>query len=253
MTYDMPSIGSLSWAIAVLGAVMVGMAKNGVPGLSILFVAAFAAVFPSAKQASGIVLPLLIAGDWIAIGNFRRHLQWRHLGRLFPWTAAGVVAGYFALGALSDHRAKVLIGLIILTLALLSFWQRRRGSRTAPDDGRIHWGFGAFIGVIAGFTTLVANAGGPLMAIYLVAMRLPKLEFVGTAAVFFAVLNLFKVPFMANLGLLTRASLLFDATLVPAVIVGAVAGRYLLTRINQRVFEQLVLGLSTIAGLVLLF
>ena len=108
------------------------------------------------------------------------------------------------------------------------------------------------MGVIAGFITLVANAAGPLMAIYLVAMRLPKMQFVGTAAVFFMVLNLFKVPFMVKLGLITAQSFEFNLMLAPAVLLGAFAGRWLLMRINQQLFENLVLALSAIAGVLLI-
>jgi uncharacterized membrane protein YfcA len=91
------------------------------------------------------------------------------------------------------------------------------------------------------------------MAIYLVAMRLPKMQFVGTAAVFFMALNLFKVPFMAGLGLITVQSLKLNLMLAPAVLSGALAGRWLLVRINQRLFERLVLILSAVAGILLIF
>ncbi len=233
---------------------MVGVSKTGVAGLGILFVAAFALVFPSTKQATGIVLPLLILGDVVAVLSYRKHMHWSHLWRLFPWTAAGVVIGFFALGRFSDHVARLWIGAIILTMTTLSYWLRwRRSAGAGLDDGVLqHWGVAALVGVIAGFTTLIANAAGPLMAIYLLAMRLPKLEYVGTAAVFFCLLNLFKVPFMVDLGLVTAASLTFNLVLAPLVLIGAFAGRWLLTRINQRVFEELALGLSVIAGLLLL-
>jgi uncharacterized membrane protein YfcA len=254
MLIESLSFGPWQWLVAALGALMVGVSKTGVAGLGILFVAAFAVVFPSTKAATGIVLPLLILGDLVAVFWYRRHMQWKHLGRLFPWTAAGVVIGFFALGRLSDHTARLWIGAIILSMTALSYWLRWRRAAGATLENTVleHWGVAAVIGVLAGFTTLLANAAGPLMAIYLVAMRLPKLEYVGTAAVFFCLLNLFKVPFMVDLGLVTSASLTVNLLLAPLVLIGALAGRSLLTRINQRWFEELALGLSVIAGLVLL-
>jgi uncharacterized membrane protein YfcA len=107
--------------------------------------------------------------------------------------------------------------------------------------------------VLAGFTTLVANAAGPLMAVYLLAMRLPKMDFVGTGAVFFLLLNLFKVPFMVHLGLITPASFTINLLLAPLVLAGAWFGRKLVQRIDQRAFENIALTLSVIAGLKLLF
>jgi uncharacterized membrane protein YfcA len=245
-------ISPWQWVIAAVGALLIGVSKTGMAGLGILFVALFAAVFPSTKQASGIVLPLLIFGDLIAVYTYRRHLQWSQIWRLFPWTAVGVVAGYLTLGHISDRTARSLIGAIILTMAALSYWPRMRGTPTIETRASLRRSAAAAIGVLAGFTTLIANAAGPLMAIYLLAMRLPKLEYVGMAAIFFCLLNLFKLPFMMNLGLVTSASAEFNLLLAPFVLVGALAGRWLISRINQRLFEELVLGLSAVAGVLLL-
>jgi uncharacterized protein len=242
----------LLWVFAFLGAFMVGVSKAGITGLSILSIALFTHVFPSSKQASGLVLPLLIFGDMVAVFSYRKHTQWHYLWRLFPWTALGVVLGYFTLGRISDHAARTLIGWIILSLAALSFWRRYVTVANNDNNLRVHWSVAAIIGVTAGFITLVANAAGPLMAIYLVAMRLPKMEYVGTAAVFFMLLNLFKVPFMVDLGLITPQSFGFNLALAPAVLVGAFAGRWLLIHINQKLFEQLVLLLSAVGGVLLI-
>jgi uncharacterized membrane protein YfcA len=244
------TFGPLQWIFALLGALMVGVSKSGITGLSILSIALFNHVFASSKQASGIVLPLLIFGDMVAVLSYRRHTQWRYLWKLFPFTALGVVLGYFTLGWISDRQARLMMGVIIVALAASSFWRRHRSNPSETADHS--WVFGAAVGVIAGFITLVANAAGPLMAIYLVSMRLPKMEYVGTAAVFFMCLNLFKVPFMVNLGLITVHSFGINLMLAPAVVLGAFAGRWLVVRINQALFENIVLCLSAIAGVLLL-
>ena len=240
------------WLCAALGAFMVGVSKAGITGLSILSIALFNFVFPSSKQASGLVLPLLIFGDCVAVFAYRRHTQWRFLWRLFPWTGAGVVLGYLALGRISDHSAKTLIGGIIVGLVALSYWWRFKADPAATSPKPVHWVLAAIIGITVGFITLIANAAGPLMALYLVAMRLPKMQYVGTAAVFFMMLNLFKVPFMVDLGLITTQSFGFNLALAPAVLLGALLGRWLVRHINQGLFEQMVLALSGLGGLLLL-
>jgi uncharacterized protein len=237
------------WTLAVAAALLVGVSKTGIGGLGMLSVVVFAQIMP-AKQATGIVLPLLILGDLMAVASYRSHTQWRFLWKLFPWTAAGVVIGYFALGRIDDRQARVLIGFIVLVLLGVHVLRRRGAMKGEGDHG---WWFAPMIGVLAGFTTLVANAAGPLMAIYLLAMRLPKMEFVGTGAVFFMLLNLFKVPFMVNLGLINAQSFTLNLLLAPAVFIGALMGRKILVKIDQRLFENLALGLSAIAGLKLLF
>jgi uncharacterized membrane protein YfcA len=242
----------LQWICAVLGAFMVGVSKAGITGLSILSVALFTHVFPSSKQASGLVLPLLIFGDFVAVLSYRTHTQWRFLWKLMPWTAAGVVLGYFALGHISDRTARSVIGLIIVSLCALSYWRRYLRLQTEEPTGTWHWALAAALGVLVGFITLIANAAGPLMSIYLIAMRLPKMQFMGTAAVFFMVLNWFKIPFMVNLGLITAQSFEFNLMLAPAVLLGALVGRWLFMHINQQLFEKLVLALSAIAGVLLI-
>lgn len=237
------------WALAGVGALAIGLAKTGINGLGMLAVVIFANLLP-ARQASGVVLPMLVLADLVAVAAYRQHAVWSHLWKLIPWTAAGIVAGYLALGRIDDRQAKVLIGGIVLAMLAMHLWRRWRATDEAPEHAA--W-FAPVIGVLAGFTTLVANAAGPLMAIYLLAMRLPKMEYMGTGAIFFMVMNLFKVPFMANLGLITGPSLWLNLWLAPVVLAGALLGKRLLARIDQKLFEHLALGLAAAAGVRLLF
>ncbi len=237
-------------ALAFGGALLIGVSKTGIAGLGMLFIVIFANVLP-AKQASGFVLPMLIFGDVVAVWLYRAHAKWAHVVRLMPWTAAGVLLGYVAMDWIDDRQARVLIGVIILVMVSIQVWRRMRAKPGELGDHGA-W-FAPTVGVLAGFTTLVANAAGPLMAIYLLAMRLPKMEYVGTAAVFFLLLNVFKVPFMVNLGLITIDSFGLNLMLAPAVFLGALLGRRLLPKINQKLFENLALGLSGVAGIRLLF
>jgi uncharacterized protein len=259
----MLNLSPAQWVFAFVGAFIVGLSKTSISGLGILFVALFALVLPSTKQATGLVLPLLIFGDFVAVFAFRRHTQWRFLWKLLPATAVGVVLGFIALGRISDPAARLLVGCIICSLALLSVALRRR--RAATNDGPANGGeadggaapfrrfFAPLIGIIAGFITLIANAAGPVMAIYFVTMRMQKMQYMGTVAVFFMLLNLFKAPFMVRLGLITPHSFEFNLVLLPAVLLGTLAGRWLLAHINQRLFENIVLAVSAIAGLLMIF
>jgi uncharacterized protein len=236
------------WALAVVAAVIVGISKAGIGGLGMLSVVIFAQLMP-AKQATGVVLPLLCFGDVVAAATYRQHAKWHHIVRLFPWTAAGVVLGYFALDWVNERQARLMIAGIILSLVGMHLLRRRFAGHEA-EHGR--W-FAPTIGVLAGFTTLVANAAGPLMAVYMLAMRLPKMDFVGTGAVFFLILNFFKVPFMVHLGLINPSSFSLNLILAPIVVAGAWFGRKLVMKIDQRSFENIALALSVIAGLKLLF
>lgn len=243
------SLEPWQWGLAAVAALFVGVSKTAVGGLGMVSVTLLANFVLPAKEAVGFLLPLLICGDLVAVKSYRVHTQWQHLGRLFPWTAGGILIGWTAMGRIDNDQASLLIGAVVLLMVGLHLWRRRRGG----NEAGVGFAFGAFLGVMAGFTTLVANAAGPMMAIYLLSMRLPKMEFMGTGAVFFFLINCFKVPFMVNLDLITLDSFKANLVLAPVVFVGAILGRWLLPKINQRLFENLALWTSAIAGLKLLF
>jgi uncharacterized membrane protein YfcA len=239
------------WALGALGAFLVGLSKTGIPGLGILNVAIFALVFP-ARESVGLVLVILICGDLVAVTTYRRDASWPHLLRLFPWAATGVVLGYFALGRVNDSQMRHLIGIILVGLVVFQYIRSRRPA--APDGEALPvrpW-LAPLAGITAGFTTMVANAAGPVMVLYLLAMRLPKILFIGTAAWYFLLLNLFKVPFSASLGLINPSSLGVSLLLGPFAMLGALIGRPIAERLNQRLFELIALGLTFVAALLML-
>ncbi|MFO7166436.1 MAG: sulfite exporter TauE/SafE family protein [Chloroflexota bacterium] len=240
------------WALGALGAFLVGLSKTGIPGLGILNVAIFALAFP-ARDSVGLVLVILICADLVAVSAYRRDASWPHLWRLLPWAAAGIVAGYFALGRVDDAQLRRMIGAILFVLVIFQFVRSRRPAQPEGEARPAARWFAPLTGIAAGFTTMVANAAGPIMILYLLAMRLPKIVFVGTAAWYFFVLNLFKVPFSASLGFINPASLGIALLLGPCAMLGALIGRPIVERMNQRLFELIALSLTLAAALAMLW
>ena len=243
------------WATLVLATFLVGLSKTGISGIGTFAVAIFALVLP-ARESVGAVLPILICGDIVAVTAYRRHAIWAHLWGLFPWAVAGVILGYAALGRIDAEGVAKLVGAILLVVVVLQWWRQHSAGWQSGDVERHvphHLWFVVAVGILAGFTTMVANAAGPIMIVYLLAMRLPKMEFIGTGAWYFLLLNLFKVPFSAQLGLINPASLLFDLKLAPVAVVGALAGRALIPFIDQALFETLALVFTFLAALRLVF
>jgi uncharacterized membrane protein YfcA len=236
------------WPIAIFGALLIGLSKTGIPGVGIFTVALFAVVYPP-MESVGLVLPLLICGDIVAVKSYHRHAVWSHLWRLFPWAAAGIIIGYFAMLFIDKAFITKIIGGTFLVMVALLVWRKYYLNDDAIPHGHV---FAGGMGVSAGFATMVANAAGPVMQLYLLAMQLPKMEFIGTGAWYFFILNSFKVPFQANLGNINAQSLLLDLMLAPFVLAGTLWGRVLLPRLNQRLFENLALGFAVIAGLKLI-
>ncbi|HLL35408.1 MAG TPA: sulfite exporter TauE/SafE family protein [Streptomyces sp.] len=242
------------FAALALAALLVGFSKTAVSGANTISLAVFAAVLP-ARASTGVLLPLLIAGDLLAVLTYRRHAHWPTLWRLFPAVAAGVVVGTVFLMWADDEIMRTSIGATLLLMAALTVWRRRTPDRAAEPDsvttraGRVK---ARAYGVLGGFTTMVANAGGPVMAMYLLSAGFRKLGFLGTSAFFFLIVNVSKVPFSAGLGLIDGSSLLLDAALVLFVVPGALLGKWAVGRIDQRLFEQLVIAATVLGALQLL-
>jgi uncharacterized membrane protein YfcA len=244
------------WEFAALAfaALLVGFSKTAVSGANTVSLAIFAAVLP-ARASTGVLLPILIAGDLLAVATYRRHAHWPTLWRLFPAVAAGVVVGTVFLMWADDAIVRTSIGAILLLMAAVTVWRRRTAdaeqepeSVTTPA-GRLK---ARSYGVLGGFTTMVANAGGPVMSMYLLSAGFRKLGFLGTSAFFFLIVNVSKLPFSAGLGLIDGRSLLLDLALVAFVVPGALFGKWAVNKINQRLFEQLVIAATVVGGLQLL-
>ena len=238
------------WALLAAGAFFTGLSKTGIAGLGVLSVALFANALP-ARDSTGALLPLLICADFFGVAFFRKHAEWPQLWKLFPWVVAGILLGCFALDRFSNAEAQRSIGGILLAMVALQFWRRHYAGDLASRLPHAGW-FVAFTGIAAGFATMTANAAGPLMVLYLLAIGLPKLALVGTGAWFFLLVNVFKVPFSLHLGLITTDSLRMDAMLFIPMMPGALLGPVLLKRINQSAFETMVLAFTILAALRLL-
>lgn len=222
---------------------LVGVSKTGAPGLGTLVVPLMILSVGDARQSAGWLLPMLCTADLFAVWYWRRHAAAAKLFGLAPWVVAGIGAGAAAL-SLQERILRPAEGVIVAAMLLAYLWRRR----TQVFEAKGH---SAAYGLTAGFATTVANAAGPVMSVYLLRQRLPKEEFVATGAWFFFLVNLAKVPIYAWHGLFSARSLAFNLLAVPVVAAGALSGRWLLTRISPRWFENLVLLLTAISTLLL--
>ena len=169
---------------------------------------------------------------------------------MLPATCIGIVIGFFALDYVTDKQLKPVIGIIVLLLLGINYW-RTKGD---GDNAKIptHFMFAVMMGLVAGVTTMMANAAGPIMIIYLLAMRAPKIEFVGTAAWFFFIVNWLKVPFSASLNLMTAETVKLNLTMLPFILIGSVLGAFALKKIPQKGFTIVVQVLTVIASVKLI-
>ncbi|MEX0332095.1 MAG: sulfite exporter TauE/SafE family protein [Puniceicoccaceae bacterium] len=245
----------LDWMIVMLGALLVGLGKGGIVGVGNLTVILFAMVF-EAKASVGLLLPVLISADIVAITVYRRHADWTQLGRLLPWMLVGIVIGYFLFGRMSDLTVRRLIGGIVLAMTMVQIWRtlaRQAGKVDFAERIPHTFGFRSSLGLLGGFATMVANAAGPVGQLYFISVGLPKLVFIGTSAWCFFIVNVVKVPLQAHLGIINLESLQISLALAPFAMAGAAVAPKVVKFIPQKIFTIAVWFFIVLAGVKLTF
>jgi uncharacterized membrane protein YfcA len=236
--------GVYAWAL--LAALCIGLSKAGFSGISMVAVVILADIY-GPKTSVGLTLPLLIAADLMVYPAFRKYGSWRPVWSLLGPALLGIAVGWWVLGVMSETAARRVIGgcvLVMVALQALRRWNPTAFDRLAESNG-----FGLGAGVLGGFATMLANAAGPVIQLYLMARRIPKMELLGIGARFFLLINLIKVPLNAKLALITQASLMENLKLLPAVGLGILGGKWLVKHVPQVAFEWMIVVFSLIAGL----
>lgn len=237
----------LQYGLLLLGGLTIGFSKSGFAGVGLIQVLAFAEVF-GGLPSTGVLLPLLIIGDLCAIQFFGRVVVWSHFWRLLPPTCIGLLLGVACMRLLEPNLIQAIIGGIILFLSILQLRRILRPRETTPMDRGNPLGLAIGLGILAGFTTMVANAAGPVVALFFLAIGLPKFEFVGTSAWFFLIVNCIKIPLSTAQNLITLQTLFISLPVIPAIPTGMYLGRWCLERIPQQSFNVVVLIFAALAS-----
>jgi hypothetical protein len=248
MTQLFTSLTSESIIIALSVALLLGMAKTGVHGAGMLSVPLLAIVF-GGKASSGLMLPMLLVADIFGVWYYHRHASFKHLKVLFPWAAAGIIAGSFAGNYINDEVFRIIMAATIFISLAIMIWMKFGGKDKIPDS--IY--FGMIAGFLGGFTSMIGNLAGTVMAVYFLSMKLPKNNFIGTTAWFFLVINWFKVPFHIWVWhTINKDSWLFALVLTPAIIVGAYLGVLLVKKMSDQTYRWFIVGMTFVAAIVMI-
>ncbi len=238
------------WVLLVMVALFVGMSKTGVYGLGMLAAPLLAGIF-GGKVSAGLLLPMLSMADIFAVIYYNRHASWPHLWKLFPFAALGVIIAIWVGAVINDSTFKIIMAVFILGGIPVMIW-RERVKNTKPLPG--NWWTGSFFGITGGFSTMIGNAAGPIMSLYLLAMQLPKNVLIGTGAWFFLVINLFKIPFHIFIWeTVTLRTFSINLMMLPAILLGGFLGIRLIRIIPEKPFRWLIIIMTVLASLRLFF
>jgi uncharacterized protein len=236
------------WIMILSASFIIGLGKAGLKGVDMLSVTLMAFVFGS-KSSTGIVLPLLCLSDIAAVAYYHRHAQWKHFWKLTPWMVVGILMGVFIGKDLNEAVFRKIMAVIILVTIVIVVWMEYRKSTQVPQ----HPLFAASTGLAAGFTTMLGNLAGAFSNLYFLAMRMPKNDFIGTAAWIFLFMNLFKLPFQVFFWKnITVESLQTDMVLIPTLALGFWAGIRMVGKIQDEQYRKLVILLTLIGSVLML-
>jgi len=245
----MPSAESMTiymWVTVIIVALFTGMAKVGIFGLGSLIAPLLASVF-GGKISAGLLLPMLSMADVVAVLYYNRHASWPHLWKLFPFAATGILIALWVGEIINDSTFKILMSVFILG-GLPVMIIREKMKNVKPLKG--NWWWGSFFGITGGFSTMIGNAAGPIMNLYLLSVQLPKNVLIGTAAWFFLVINLFKIPFHIFVWqTITVESFKINLMMLPVIVLGGIAGIQIVKIIPEKPFRWLIIIMTIGASL----
>lgn len=241
-------LSSLDLGLAFLATLLLGMGKSGIKGIGVVIVTIMALVF-GGRASTGVLMPMMITADVFAVIYYHRHTQWHFLKKLLPTMVVGVLLGVWWGNDISEQLFKQIMAVFILLTVVVMLWMDRTKTFGIPK----HWFFSGFMGLLSGVSSMIGNLAGSFASIYLLAMRLPKNEFIGTAAWLFFIINVFKLPFHIFVWeTVNRETLTLNLFLSPAILIGFFLGIRVVKMIDNDMYRKLVLLVTAIGALIIL-
>lgn len=246
----MLSLGIFQWTVLALAALCIGMSKTGVQGLMLLIVPYMAMAF-GAKESTGIILPMLCIADIIAVTYYKRIADWRVVAKLLPTAILGFFVAIFVDKLIPAQGFRQLMGWTLALALLVMIWSEIFGKE---NRWMKCWWYSAIFGLLGGFTTMIGNAAGPVMSVYLLSMRKEKMAYIGINAWFFLVVNLLKVPLQIFVwNNITWDSFKLNLLMLPIIGLGALIGIRLVKLFPERAFRRFIQAVTILSVALMLW
>jgi len=237
----------LNWSLAFLASFILGMGKAGIKGLGVLIVTLMAIIF-GGKASTGILIPIMVVADILAVFYYNRHTQF--LLKILPTMVLGVLIGVWFGNDISEKLFKQIMAIFIILTVVMMVWMDQKKNMAIPK----HWFFASSMGLLSGITSMIGNLAGSFADIYFLAVRLPKNQFIGTAAWLFLIINVFKLPFHIFVWkTVTSESLLLNVFLIPAILAGFISGVALVKLLNNEVYRKFIMVVTAMGALLIFF
>ena len=237
------------YLVAIPAVIVLGLSKGGFTGLSSLAMPMLSLV-TSPVRAAAIVLPVLIVQDWVSVWAFRRDFSPRNLLILIPSSMIGIAAGWALAARVSEDAVRLAVGAISIVFVFYMLLRDRLGLAAVNRPGGAS---GLVWGSLAGFTSFISHAGAPPFQVYVMPQNLKPRVFAGTATMFFAAVNLIKVPPYFMLGQFSGDNLKVSLALIPVAVLSTFAGVWLVRRVDAARFYAIILVITFVIGVKLTY
>jgi uncharacterized protein len=244
-----PSLTPGLFILFILSGLIIGMSKAGLSGLGLAMVPMMALIF-GAKESTGVILPMLIVADIMAVIYYKQHAVWKHIIRVLPWAAFGIIIALIVGNNINKNQFRILLLTIVwIMLILMLINDFRRGKGDEIPENHL---FASLMGTTGGFSTMIGNAAGPVFTLYFLAMKLPKKEFIGTSAWLFFILNTGKLPLQVLVWKnITFNSLLTSALSFPFIVLGMYIGIKIVKLLPENFYRIFVIITTLLTSLLL--
>ncbi len=244
------SLSLFQWIIISFTAISIGMSKTGIQGIMLVIVPFMAIAF-GAKESTGIILPMLCMADIIAVAYYKRIADWSIVIKLLPTAVLGFFVAIFVDRLIPTNQFKVLMGVTLAIALLVMFWSEFYGKGNKWMD---KWWYSSLFGLLGGFTTMIGNAAGPVLSVYLLSMEKKKMEYIGINAWFFLVVNLLKIPLQLFVwNNITFSTFILNTIMLPIILLGAVVGIYIVKLFPEQGFRRFIQIVTVISVIMMFF
>lgn len=224
MVFDLTTLSFMLLAVLILG-----LSKGGFAGIGMVSMPLLSLIIPPGV-AAGIILPVLLFQDAISVFAYRRSFDKANLRLLLPAGAIGILVGALMVSSIDQSIFELVLGTVSLVFGIERLFRYLGGPPKPHKSNRV---VGVICGVLAGFTSMIAHAGVPPFQFYVLPQRLPRDVFIGTSVMFYAVVNLIKLPFFLSLGQIDTTTLKISAALFPVAFLSVLLGIWLVRRISN--------------------
>ncbi len=237
------------WAILSLTALSIGMSKTGVQGMMLLAVPYMAMAF-GAKESTGVILPMLCMADIIAVIYYKRIADWKVVAKLLPSAIFGFFIAIFVDKLIPSNEFRQLMGWTLALALAVMIWSE---IFSKENKWMKKWWYSAIFGLMGGFTTMIGNAAGPVLSVYLLSMRKDKMEYIGINAWFFLVVNLLKVPLQIFVwDNISWDSFSLNIAMLPIIGIGAWMGIGIVKMFPEKAFRRFIQIITILSVIMML-